>query len=418
MDSMPLWGHFALLAVLFALSAFFSGSETALMALNRYRLQHRAEMGERGAKFAQSMLDKPDRLIGVILLGNNLVNIFITQLATYVGYKISGEIGVAIATAVLTILLLIFAELTPKTLAAAKSESIAYPASYLLRPLMSRLSPMTWIAWLVNQVANNLLRIFGVDAATRDSLALSSDELKSVVNEGDLIPSSHQEMLGNILDLEKATVEDIMIPRKELIGIDLNDAWESITAQLINSQHTRLPVFKDSMDHIIGFVHLRKLLVLLQQDNFTRSQFEAVIRPAYFVPEGTTLTKQLLAFKNEQRRIGLVVDEYGDIQGLITLEDILEEIVGEFTTDPATDKDFYRQHDGTYIVDAATHPREINRVLGWNLPVDGAKTLNGIITEKLEEIPQAGTTLNIGNHFMEIISTGTNAIKIVRLIDA
>ncbi len=418
MDDIPLWGFFALLTLLFCFSAFFSGSETALMALNRYRLRHRAERGERAARYTQNMLNKPDRLIGVILLGNNLTNIFITQLASYIGFRLSGEMGVAVATGALTVSLLIFAELTPKTLAAAHAEKVAYPAAYILRPLMGRFSPATWIAWLVNLVANNILRLFGVDAQQQASLALNTEELKSVVNEGNLIPESHQEMLGNILDLEKATVDDIMIPRNEIVGIDLNDKWGTIVEQVTNSEHTRLPVYRESMDHITGFVHLRKLLFLMHEGELNRKNFEALIRESYYVPEGTSLTKQLLAFKLEKRRIGLVVDEYGDIQGLITLEDILEEIVGEFTTDPSASKDIYPQHDGSYIVDGGTHIRDINKTLGWALDTEGPKTLNGMITEYLERIPESGTSLKLDGHTIEIVIAENNAVKTARLFSA
>lgn len=385
------------------------------MALNRYRLRHRAEQGERGAKYAQKLLSKPDRLIGVILLGNNLVNILITQLASYIGFRMSGEIGVAIATGILTISLLIFAELAPKTLAAAYAEKVAFPAAYILRPMMGRFSPATWIAWLVNLIANNLLLLVGVDAKKQASLALNTEELKSVVNEGNLIPKSHQEMLGNILDLEQETVDDIMIPRNELIGLDLEHSWDDIVLQVTNSQHTRLPVYRETIDNIIGFVHLRKLLYLMHEGDFNRENFEALIRESYYVPEGTSLTKQLLAFKKEKRRIGLVVDEYGDIQGLITLEDILEEIVGEFTTDPGASKDIYPQHDGSFIVDGGTHIRDINKALNWTLPTDGPKTLNGMITEHMEMIPESGTSLQLENHTIEVVISENNAVKTARL---
>ena len=385
------------------------------MALNRYRLRHSAEQGDRGARYAQKLLSKPDRLIGVILLGNNLINILITQLASYIGFRMSGEIGVAIATGILTISLLIFAELTPKTLAAAYSEKVAFPAAYILRPLMGRFSPATWIAWLVNLISNNILRLFGIDAQKQASLALNTEELKSVVNEGNLIPKSHQEMLGNILDLEKETVDDIMIPRNELIGIDLEDDWEEIVEQVTNSQHTRLPVYRETMDNIIGFIHLRKLLYVIHEGEFTRENFEALIRDSYYVPEGTSLTQQLLAFKKEKRRVGLVVDEYGDIQGLITLEDILEEIVGEFTTDPAAAKDIYPQHDGSYIVDGGTHIRDLNKALNWQLNTEGPKTLNGMITEHMEMIPESGTSMKLEGHTIEIIISENNAVKTARL---
>lgn len=415
MDDVHIGVYFAILAFLMLLSAFFSGSETALMALNRYRLQHKAKTGHRGARYAERLLRKPDRLIGVILLGNNLTNILITQLATYVGFRLSGEIGVAVATGILTLVLLIFAELTPKTLAALHSEQVAYPAAYIYRPLMSRFSPMTWLAWLVNQISNGLLRLFGVDPKAQASLALSADEIKSVLYEGDTIPESHQEMLANVLDLEQVTVEDIMIPRNELMGLDLEDEWDDLVEQITCSQHTRLPVYRESIDDIVGFVHLRKLLYLMHEGEFNRTNFEALIREPYYVPEGTTLTKQLLSFQNEKRRVGLVVDEYGDIQGLITLEDILEEIVGEFTTDPLDTKEIFPQHDGSYIVDGGTHIRDINKALHWHLPTNGPKTLNGLITEFMEMIPESGTSLKLHDYPIEIVIADNNAVKTARL---
>ena len=328
-----------------------------------------------------------------------------------------GEIGVAIATGALTVGLLIFAELTPKTLAAAHAETVAFPAAFILRPLMGRFSPVTWVVWLVSLVSNNILRLFGIDAKKQACLALNTEELKSVVNEGNLIPESHREMLGNILDLEKETVDDIMIPRNELVGIDLEEEWEEIVGQVTNSQHTRLPVYRENMDNIIGFVHLRKLLHMMYEKEFTRENFEALIRKSYYVPEGTSLSKQLLAFKKEKCRIGLVVDEYGDIQGLITLEDILEEIVGEFTTDPAA-KDIYPQHDGSYIVDGSTHIRDLNKALNWQLNTDGPKTLNGMITEHMEIIPESGISLQLEGHTIEIVIAENNAVKTVRLFSS
>lgn len=415
MDSIPLWAIFVLIFVLLCLSAFFSGSETAIIGLNRYRLRNKAENGVRGARYAQEMLNRPDRFIGVVLLCNNLVNIFITQLATYVGLRLSGEIGVAVATGVLTILLLIFGELTPKVLAAAKSETVAYPASYILRPLMAPIAPTAWIANFINVVANFILRLFGVDSKAQASLALNSEELKSVVNEGNLIPANYQMMLANVLDLGKITVDDIMVPRNELVGIDLDQDWDTILEQVTSSEHSRLPVFRESMDNIIGFVHLRKFIALLHTGKFERASFESLIREAYFVPEGTPLARQLLAFQSEKRRIGLVVDEYGDIQGLITLEDILEEIVGEFTTDPSATKDVYRQHDGSYLAGGGAHLRDINKALNWELPLDGPKTLNGLITEYLETIPKSGTSVRIMGYVMEVMISDSNAIKTVRL---
>ncbi|MGM0563280.1 MAG: HlyC/CorC family transporter [Pseudomonadota bacterium] len=415
MDDINTGALFVALGLLLLCSAFFSGSETALMALNRYRLRHRAKSGHRGARYAQQLLKQPDRLIGVILLGNNLANILATQLATYIGYRLSGEIGVAVATGALVVVMLIFSELTPKTLAAVHSEKVAYPASYAYRIMMSRWSPMTWIAWVINLVANGLLRMLGINPTAQTSLALDADELKSVLNEGGLIPRTHQEMLGNVLDLEQVTVDDIMVPRNELVGIDLEDEWDDIVEQVTQSQHTRLPVYRESIDNIIGFIHLRKVLFLMHKEDFNRENFESLVREAYYVPEGTTLTKQLLSFQLEKRRVGLVVDEYGDIQGLITLEDILEEIVGEFTTDPLSTKEIFPQHDGSFIVDGGTNLRDINKALNWSLPTDGPRTLNGMITEHMEMIPESGTSLQLHGHTIEVVIAENNAIKTARL---
>ncbi len=402
------------LLVLFALSAFFSGSETALIALNRYRLRHLAQEGHPGAIRAQRLLAHPDRLITLILLGNNFVNVLITQLATYLGYRLFGNTGVAFATGVLTLALLLFAEVTPKTFAAVHSERLAFPAAFVFAPLMKLAAPLVWV---VNGAARLLLKVLRVPEQHPGAMDLSRDELRTLMSESTgPLPESQREMLLGLLDLDRRTVEDIMVPRNELVGIDLEDDWEDIVEELRNSQYTRLPVWRGSLDNILGFVHLRKLIPLMVQDELTPQALEEAIRPPLFIPEGTTLLQTLANFRRERRRVALVVDEYGDILGLATLEDLLEEIVGEFTTDPGTySRDILPQADGSSIVDGGVHVRELNRRLGSKLPEDGPKTLNGLILEHMEFIPRPGTSLMINGYPIEIIQATSNAVKTVRI---
>lgn len=415
MNEIPLSALFGALACLLVFSAFFSGSETGLMSLNRYRLRHLADQNHRSAKAALRLLSRPEKLIGVILLGNNLVNILAASIATVIGIRLYGDTGVGIASLVLTVVILVFAEVTPKTLAALHPERFALPATYALEPLLKVLYPLVW---LTNQASGLIFRLLGLTAEQRSHYDLSTEELRIVVNEaGTVIPQRHQQMLLNILDLEKVTVEDIMIPRNEIVGIDMEDDWEDIVNQLVESQHTRLPVYQKDINHIIGFVHLRKAIKLFQKpETANKDSLLDIVRESYFVPEGTPLNTQLLNFQREKRRIALVVDEYGDIMGLITLEDLLEEIVGEFTTNPAeTIADIHRQEDGSYLVDGGISVRDLNRALDWNLPTDGPKTLNGLITEYLEHIPEPGTSLLLANYPMEIVQTTGNTVKTVRI---
>ena len=412
MDEIPLSVLIGALVFLIILSGFFSGSETGLMSLNRYRLRHLADQGHKGAQRAQRLLERPEKLIGLILLGNNFVNILASAIATVIGLRLMGETGIAVATGILTFVILIFAEVTPKTVAALHPERFALPSALVLSPLLKLLYPLVWI---INQFTSGIFRILGIRAQDGAGMQLSSEELRVVVNEAStVIPHRHQTMLLSILDLEKATIEDIMIPRNEIVGIDINDDWDDILKQLTESQHTRLPVYEDDIDHVIGMVHLRKTIKLFQQSEATKEDFRKLIREAYFVPEGVPLNRQLINFQKERRRIGLVVNEYGEILGLITLEDILEEIVGEFTTDPsATSKDIHRQEDGTYLVDGGTSVRELNKVLDWDLPTEGPKTLNGLIIEYLEHIPDPGTSMLLGGYPIEIVQTSHNAVKTV-----
>ena len=415
LTDIPIWLLLLGLFVLIVFSAFFSGSETGLISLNRYRLRHMSRDGHPGALRASELLKRPDRLIGVILLGNNFVNILASAIATIIALRLIGEEGIMVATLLLTVVILIFAEITPKTLAALHPERFAFPATLLIRPLLKVLYP---VVWAINTVPSAMLSLMGVRHRSLEGQHLSSDELRTVVNEaGSLIPQRHQEMLLSILDLEQATVEDIMIPRNEIVGIDLDADWEDIQQQLATSQHTRLPVYRGDIDNVLGFVHLRNVLAISTNRRPNREDLEGVIREAYFVPEGTPLNTQLLNFQTQRRRIGLVVDEYGDIRGLVTLEDILEEIVGEFTTDPAaaTNQDIQLQEDGSYLVDGSTSIRDLNRVLQWSLPTTGPKTLNGMITEYLEAIPDPGTSLLLEGYPIEILQIANNSIKTVRI---
>jgi Mg2+/Co2+ transporter CorB len=414
LDDIPIGVLTGALIFLIILSAFFSGSETSLISLNRYRLRHLAKTKHRGAVRASKLLERPDRLIGLILLGNNFVNILASAIATIIAIRLYGEIGIAIAAGLLTLVILIFAEVTPKTLAVLHPERLAFPAALVLSPLLKLLYPLVW---LVNIAANSLLRLLGikVDGSTREDL--TSEELRMIVTEaGAMIPRRHQTMLANILDLEKVTVDDIMIPRNELVGIDMDHDWEDILKQLTTSQHTRMPVFRTDINNIIGMIHIRNTMELLTRKKSTKEDLNQWIQEAYFVPEETPLNTQLLHFQREKRRSGLVVDEYGDIKGLVTLEDILEEIVGEFTTDPANHiKEVHRQTDGTFLVDGSANIRELNRVMEWNLPTDGPKTFSGLITEHMQSIPKPGTSLMLAGYPVEIVQTKDNMVKTAQI---
>jgi len=392
---------------LIILSAFFSASEISMMALNRYRLKHKVESGHRSAILIDKLLKKPDRLLGIILLGNNAVNVAASSISTLIALQLLGKEAAVTAAGItallLTIVLLIFAEVTPKTLAATYPEQVAFPASFVLYWLLRVLYPLVWV---VNLVSNQILRIFGAKGkAKAKSNALSSEELRvAVLETGRLIPESHQTMLLNILDLEKMTVEDVMIPRPQIAGIDIEGNWDEIVQQLGSSNYTRLPVYKGSLDKIIGTVHIRKVLNLIRMGELSKQRFEEIITEPYFIPEGTTLTTQLLNFRAVKRHHGLVVDEYGDIQGLVTLEEILEEIVGDFTSQATGLNDAYQLiENNTYVVKGNANLRDLNKQLNWNLPIKDSRTLNGLIVEYLEDIPAPGTSLRIDNYLVEIL---------------
>jgi Mg2+/Co2+ transporter CorB len=415
LDDTPLSVLFAALLFLILLSAFFSGSETGLMTLNRYRLRNLADRQHPGALRVQLLLQRQDRLIGLILLGNNFVNVLASILMTFITLRIYDDAGYVFAGGMLlTIVILLFAEVTPKTMAALHPERIAFPAAYAYIPLLKLLYPFVWV---VNIIANNLLKLFGVSPEDQASHALTTEELRTVVAEaGALIPKHHQSMLLNLMDLEKVTVEDIMVPRHEITGIDIEADWENTTRLLSGSQHTRLPLYRENINQAIGILHLRNVLPLLHHDQLDRDALLNIAREPYFIPVTTSLNRQLLNFQRERRRIGFAVDEYGEIQGLVTLEDILEEIVGEFTSDPAAHIDnITREADGSWLVDGSINIRTLNNALGMSLDTHGPKTLNGLIIEHMEIIPESGTSLLLDNHPVDIVKISENMVRTVRI---
>ena len=414
-DDIPIGFLIGILALLLTLSAFFSGTETALMALNRYRLKHKARSGQRGARLAEKLLLRPDRLITLILFGNNLVNFTAASLVSYISLRIGGATAIAIGTFVFTLTVLIFAEVMPKTLAALHPEKLAIPAAYIYYPLQKVAFPLIW---MINLVSNSMLRLFGVDPANVDQDNLTIEELRVLLDEsGRLLPRKRHRMLQSILELEDMSVDDIMVPHNEITGLDLNDDWATVVAQIRSSTYTRLPVFHDSIDHVVGMLDLRRLIRMEGLTAFDREQLQQFMDEPYFVPEATPLHRQLVQFQTTQQRAALVVDEFGDIQGLVTLEDILEEIIGDFTTDvsPAHTDVVADKNQHSYLVNAGANIRSLNRMMNWHLPVNDAKTLNGLILEKLEEIPATGTDLQVGDYNVEIVQTSENVINLVRI---
>ncbi|MCL1073635.1 HlyC/CorC family transporter [Shewanella dokdonensis] len=415
MDAISTGALLLILLVLILISAYFSGSETAMMTLNRYRLRHLAGNGHRGAQRALKLLERPDRLIGLILIGNNLVNILASAVATVLGMRLYGDAGIAIATGVLTFVVLVFAEVTPKTLAALRPEPVAFPSSIVLKGLLWIMLPLVKV---MNWITSFILKLMGVKSV-KHSDALSQEELATVVHEaGALIPRRNRDMLLSVLDLGNVSVEDIMVPRNELYAININDDFKSINKQIIQSPHTRVLLYRDNIDDTVGFVHLRDALRLQSKGQFSKSSLLRAVKEIYYVPEGTPLSVQLANFQKNKERIGLVVDEYGDIQGLVTLEDILEEIVGDFTTSmiPTASEEITPQQDGTFLIDATINIRDLNKEKHWNFPTDGPKTLNGLILEYLEDIPEANTGLRLAGYPMEIIEVADNMIKTVRVM--
>lgn len=395
------------------ISAYFSGSETGMMTLNRYRLRHMAKQGNRSAKRVEKLLRKPDRLISLVLIGNNLVNILASALGTIVGMRLYGDAGVAIATGVLTFVVLVFAEVLPKTIAALYPEKVAYPSSFLLAPLQILMMPLVW---LLNTITRLLMRLMGIKTDIVVSGSLSKEELRTIVHESrSQISRRNQDMLLSVLDLEKVSVDDIMVPRNE----NINDDWKSIERQLTHSPHGRIVLYRDSLDDAISMLRVREAWRLMaEKKEFTKEMMLRAADEIYYVPEGTPLSTQLIKFQRNKKKVGLVVNEYGDIQGLVTVEDILEEIVGDFTTSmsPTLAEEVTPQNDGSVIIDGTANVREINKAFNWHLPEDDARTVNGVILEALEEIPVAGTRVRIEQYDIDILDVQENMIKQVKVV--
>jgi len=419
MNDIPLSLLFSSLVVLIFLSAFFSSSETALMTLNRIRLKNLSKE-KKGAQLAQNLLKQPDRLIGIILIGNNFINIAASTITTFAAlkiatdYSISSEVAAAYGTVFLTLLILIFAEVTPKTYPALHPERIAFPAAFVLTPLLKFMYPLVW---LTNLMTNGILRLLGVPKEVADQ-ALSREELRTLVIENQNIkPDTKQTMMINILDLEHIDVDDIMVPRNEVVGIDVNDDWSSILSQLENTFLTRLPVYREDLNRVIGILHIRTILSKLSKNKLDLNGLLSVLRKPYFVPEGANLIVQLKEFQERERRMGLIVDEYGDIQGLLTIDDILEEIVGDFTSEPQNrGRSIHKKGDNEFYIDGRIQIRSLNRRLNWNLPLDGPSTLSGLITEYLGNLPNKNTAVKIKNYCITILSVNEdNVINKVKI---
>ncbi len=383
------------------------------MSLNRYRLRHQANSGHKAAQRTARLLEDRDRLISLILLGNNFVNILASAIATVIALRLMGEAGIAVATGLLTIVILVFAEVTPKTFATRRAEQFAFVASAVYVPLMYVTYPLVAAT---NWLSSTILRLLKTDAPADDE-HLSSDELRTVLSEtAGMIPQRHRDMLVNILDLGTVSVSDIMVPRNEIVGIDLDDPWDEVMKDISDSPHSRLLVYRENVDNVIGFIYLRKMIDALRSGKINRAYLESAVRDPYYIPEGTTLTVQLLNFQREKRRVGLVVDEYGDIQGMLTLEDILEEIVGEFDNDPRISPAEIRpQPDGSFIVDGTAQVRNLNRSFNWSLPSEGPKTLNGIVVEHFENFPPKGAVFTFNGHPMTILAVEDNKVQQVRI---
>lgn len=416
MDSIPLSTLFITLIILLILSAYFSSSETGLLSANRYRMRFLAEKGHKGAKKAEKLLKKTDILLSLILICNNLVNISASAIATIIGMRLYGDMGVAIATGVLTFAMLIFAEIFPKTIAALYPEKVAFLSSHILTPLLKLFSP---IVFVMNVIIRGLMKLFRVKNEIKTS-SLSTEELRAIVNQsGQFIPSAHQDMLLSILDLEKVTVDDIMVPRNDIGGINIDDDWKAIMRQLNHSAHSKVVLYKESMDeNVLGILRVREAYrLMLDKNEFSKETLIRAVDEAYFIPEGTPLNAQLVNFRNKKERIGLVVDEYGDIKGLVTLEDILEEIVGEFTTStaPSIDEEVTQQSDGSMIIEGSANIRDLNKLFDWHLDTDEARTFNGLILEHLEEIPDEGTVCQINGLKITILEVADNMVKQARV---
>jgi len=405
-----------ILVVMVLVSAWFAGSETGMMTLNRYKLRHQAKNGDRAARRVEKLLRRPDRLLSLVLIGNNLVNILASALATIVGMRLHGDEGVAIATGILTFVVLVFAEVLPKTVAALYPERVAFPSSWLLGPLQIVMLPLVW---LLNTITRIMMRMVGMKTDSAANSALSKEELRTIVYESrTLMSHRNQDMLLSVLDLEKVNVDDIMVPRNEIVGININDDWKSIVRQLTHSPHGRIVLYRDSLDDTISMLRVREAYRLMtEKKEFTKEVMLRAADEIYYVPEGTPLNVQLVKFQRNKKKVGLVVDEYGDIKGLITIEDILEEIVGDFTTSmsPTLAEEVMPQNDGSVLIEGSANVRELNKAFNWKLPEEEARTVNGMILEVLEDIPLPDTTVHIGHYAIDILDVQENMIKQVRV---
>jgi Mg2+/Co2+ transporter CorB len=418
LDHIPLSALFCGLIALLAASAFFSASETGLMAVNRYRMRHLAKEGHKGARLANALLTKTDKLLGVILLGNTFTVTASTTLATLIAVRLfgEGELVLTFSTVSITFALLIFSEITPKVIAAAYPERVAFTASYILVVLLTLAHPITWFVNLFVRAILSILRLKPDFSETHHSITM--EELRTIVQEaGNFIPKKHQSILLNLFELEDITVDDVMTAHTQIETIDFDAAPEAIAEQIATSHHTRLPVRAGPTEEVIGILHIRKVLHQAQSSELTKESLREVMTDPYFIPSGTPLYTQLQQFQEKQQRMALVVDEYGELKGLITLEDILEEIIGEFTTQsPSRSNAFHRQKDGSWLVDGSTTLRELNRKLNLQLPVDGPKTLNGLVLEHFEDIPEPGTSFRIADHTLEIVQAQDKVVKSVRIV--
>jgi len=411
LSEIPLWILLLSIALLVLMSAFFSGSETSMMAINRYRLKHLVKEKNKSAKRVSKLLERTDRLLGVILIGNNFTHTLSTALATVVAIRLWSDSAVLAVTVFMTIIMIIFAEVMPKTIAALKPESIAFPSSYFLKPLSKILSPLIT---LVSFASNGVTKLIGIDINSTDKDELKPEELRTLLQSSG-VPKRQEEMLMGIFDMDYLSVNDVMIPKNEIVGIDLNDSIENILNQLQEIDFTYIPCFEDSIDNILGFLSVNKKADFLGNKIQSKENLKSELREPLFVPENTPLYKQLANFQSSGRRVGLIVDEYGDIEGIITLRAILEIIVGEITTETIEKMDVMPQADGSYLVEGGMIIRELNRRLGWELPTEGPKTLSGLILEEIQTIPDTNIGLTLAGYRIETVLIKDNVIKLAKL---
>jgi Mg2+/Co2+ transporter CorB len=417
LDEIPLSWELAALVLLLVMSGFFSIAETSMMALNRYRLRHMVAQGHGGARRAAALLRHTDRLLGAILIGNNVVNASAATLASVIAVELVGQgrMAYAVSTLGISFVIIVFAEITPKVIGATYPERIALPLAYMLGPLQRLLTPAIWF---VNLFSRPLLRLVGVrPGEASEAPRLSPEEIRTLVRESSaFMPKKHVTILLNLFDLTDITVQDIMLPRARIESLKLDDDMATLARHLATSYHMRLPVFRDSRGDVLGVLHLRKVLSPLMAGTLDKAQIEALLAPPYFVPATTPVFAQMQYFQENEERIALVVDEYGELMGLVTLEDIIEEIIGKFTTSvPAAAHALAWGADGSATVDGATPVREVNRALGLELPTEGPKTLNGLILEHLRDIPEADVSIKIGEVPLEIVHAQGRSVKTVRI---